>query len=480
MKLVRVGTGRWNVSRDVRTGVGGAGPKPRAPIERASPVDLMELAADASGSPMQVAAVLVLDTGLAPGLSAIRDTVAERIRVVPRLRQRLVRAPFACGRPVWVDDPGFDIRNHVRTVRCPAPGDERALLDVAAETAMDPLPLAKPLWSATLVTGLAGGGAALIVVFHHVLADGIGGLAVLAHLVDGGPMAPPSGLFPRPVPPRHRLFADALGSRSRAFAHLPAGVRRLRSAVAELAPGGTVRPPRCSLNRPTGPRRALAVARTDLTAVLEVAHAYGGTVNDVVLTAVTGALHTVLRRRGETVDRFVVSVPVSARREASATQLGNQVGVIPVALPATGDPLGRLATIARITRNRKTAAPGSSAALLGPVFRAIAGLGAFRWFVDRQRLVTTFVTNLRGPDTALSFLGAPVTDVIPLSTITGNITVAFAALSYAGTLVVTVVADPENCPDLPVLAAQLQSELDAVTATPPAGRRGRPPSPAAW
>jgi diacylglycerol O-acyltransferase len=167
-----------------------------------------------------------------------------------------------------------------------------------------------------------------------------------------------------------------------------------------------------------------------------------------------------------------VSVPISARRDASATQLGNQVGAIPLALPATGDPRLRLEAIVGITRERKTAAPASSAALLGPAFRTLARLGIFRRFVDGQRLITTFVTNLRGPAEPLSFLGTPITEVIPVSMITGNITVAFAVLSYAGKLVVAVVADPETCPDLPVLVAQLQSELDTVTADPGDGRAG--------
>lgn len=122
----------------------------------------------------------------------------------------------------------------------------------------------------------------------------------------------------------------------------------------------------------------------------------------------------------------------------------------------------RLAAIARITRDHRTAAPGASAAVLGPAFRILARLGALRWFVNRQRLVSTFVTNLRGPTARLSLLGAPISGVIPVSPITGNITVAFAALSYAGTLVDTVVADPERCPDLPVLVANLQCELDTM------------------
>ena len=119
--------------------------------------------------------------------------------------------------------------------------------------------------------------------------------------------------------------------------------------------------------------------------------------------------------------------------------------------------------MARITRQRKTAAPGSSAALLGPVFRALAKAGAFGWFINRQRLINTFVSNLRGPEHRLTFFGAPVVDVIPVPMITGNITVAFAALSYAGRLVVTVVADPQLCPDLPDVATAVQRELDALT-----------------
>jgi len=132
--------------------------------------------------------------------------------------------------------------------------------------------------------------------------------------------------------------------------------------------------------------------------------------------------------------------------------------MIPVTV--AGDPHQRLAAIARTTRDRRPADPAVSAALLGPTFRALAWLGIYRWAVDRQRLVTTMVTNLHGPDVRPSFLTAPITEVIPVSPITGNVTVGFAVLSYAGTL--TVIADPGRCPDLPVLPARLQSELDLL------------------
>jgi diacylglycerol O-acyltransferase / wax synthase len=446
----------------VRPVTSGTHAKPRAVIERTSPIDLMELASDLPGSPMQVAAVLVLGTASGLHLAAVRDAIGERLQAVPRLRQRLIRTPFGGGRPVWVDDRGFDIRHHVNAVRCPAPGAETALLGVAATTVTRRLPANRPLWSATLVTSMADGGAALIVVLHHVLADGIGGLAVLARLVDGASTAPTPD-FPRPSPGHRALVLDAFDTRLRALTHLPAGIRQLSSAITELAASGTTGPPRSSLNQPTGPDRSLAVARADLASARRVAHAHGATVNDVVLAAVTGALHAVLRHRGESVGRFVISVPTSARREATAGRLGNQVGVMLVPVTAGGDPHQRLTTIAHTTRDRKPAAPSTSATLLGPAFRILARLGAMRWFVDRQRLVTTLVTNLRGPDHRLSFLTAPITDVIPVSPITGNVTVAFAVLSYAGTLVVTVIADPQRCPDLPALVTHLQAQLDLLT-----------------
>ncbi|WP_330276248.1 WS/DGAT domain-containing protein [Lentzea sp. NBC_00516] len=428
-------------------------------VERASSNDVMELVCDSTGTSMQVAAVLVLETPSPADIAAVRAAIAERITAVPRLRQRLVRTPFGQGRPVWIDDPSFAIADHVSAVGCPAPGDEQALLDVVADRLTRRLPPDSPLWSATLVTGLADARSAVVVVFHHVLADGIGGLAVLTHLVDGVPILPRQG-FPRAAPRRRDLLVDVWRSRARAVRRLPAAAGRLRAAAAEL--GGGAHPPRCSLNRPTGTGRVLAVARADLSAVRAAAHAQGGTINDVVVTAVSGALGAVLAGRGEPVDRLVISVPVSARQHAT-TELGNQVGVIPVEVPTGGDPVRRLAAVARITRQRRTGAPGSSAVVIAPVFRALAKIGVYGWFVDRQRLVNTFVSNLRGPEHRLSFLGAPVVDVIAVSGISGNVTVAFVALSYAGTLNITAIADPERCPDLEVLAEGLRRELRVLS-----------------
>lgn len=437
-------------------------------IDRARPDDLLELAVDRGPVPWQVGALLVLDRPLDP--SALRRELARRVATIPRLRRRLVRTPPLCGRPVWVDDAAFAIDRHVREVRCPDPAgpdpprqftsEEIALWDIAMQAVGTRLPLDHPPWAAVAVSGLPGDRGALVVVFHHVLADGIGGLAVLTQLVDG---APPdrAGGFPRRPPPPWRLFTDALRGRARAAAHLPRALRQIRDAVAELRSTRAPRAPRSSLNRPTGPRRALRVVRADLETVRTAARAHGGTVNDVVLTAVGGALGTLLARRGEHVEQVVASVPISARASTRADRLGNAVGILPVALPTAGPAAVRLATVARRTADGRQAPRAASGPLLDAAFRLVTAVGALPWVVNHQHLVTTFVTNLRGPAQPLALLGATVEQVVPLTTTTGNVPVVFGALSYAGTLTLTVVADPDACPELDALAVDLNAELDA-------------------
>ncbi len=142
-------------------------------IERASPTDRAFLAMEARGHvPEQFGVILLLDGAGGFGLAQARQLIAERVPAVPRLRQRLIRAPFGCGGPIWVDDPHFDIRRHVRTMACREPGEEPALLEAALAVIAAPLPRTAPLWSAVLITGLADDGIALVLVLHHALADG--------------------------------------------------------------------------------------------------------------------------------------------------------------------------------------------------------------------------------------------------------------------------------------------------------------------
>ncbi len=426
------------------------------------------LAAEASGARMQFAAIAVLDA--APDPDAMRVLVTSRLDAVPRLRQRLVRVPH--GRPVWIADSAFDPSQHLESIACPPPGDRRAMLAVAARIVEQRLSLARPPWRIVHVGGLnpasAGGRSALVIVLHHVLADGLAGLAILSRLVDGAESAA------RPAVP-----ADPWsGGRGSAGRRWTGPAARLRAGAAELLRDGTRGAPPCSINAgPIGPHRALGVARADLGPLAAAAKAAGGTVNDVALTAVTGALHDLLAERGEPLDRLVVSMPVAARRRpAEAGDLGNRTGVLPVSLPLNGAPRQRLSAVADITRVRKTDIPGASAALYGPFARALAALGAFGWFIGHQRLVNTFVTNVRGPSEPLVFGRNRITELVPVSPISGNVGVGFAVLSYAGRLSITVVADADRCLDVDRLAALVRAQLDELAA-PPARMAGTARSP---
>lgn len=432
------------------------------PIQRASSNDLMALAEDTGESPMQVAAILVLDRTM--DLEAVRSALTDRITAVPRLRQRLRRAPFGCGRPVWIDSAGFAISRHVGELQCPAPGDEGALLEVATAAAAALLPSDSPLWSITLVHGLTGQRSALILVMHHVLGDGVGGIATLAMLVDGAP-AVPAVPFPAPAPTRRELLADATASRLQSLRSWPTGFELVRDAAAELTGGRVGHPSPSSLNQPTGPRRQCGVARADLGALASVAHRHEATINDVLLTAVAGALAAILRHRGESAETLVFSVPVSGRHDTTAPTLRNQVGVMLVEVSTLLEPIDQLAVIAARTPARGgSRGRGASAVLMEPLMRVLARFGAIRWFVNHQRMITTLVSNVHGPQTMMAFLGATVLEIIPISQVSGNVTISFTAMSYAGALAVTVIADPDHCSDLPLVVDELQSKLNDLTA----------------
>ena len=428
-------------------------------IDRASGDDVMSLVSDRHDPPMQVGAVLLLDVGDDLDAARLTEVVKRRLTSVPRLRQNLVHVPVGCGRPVWVDYPGFEFTEHFAVVRRSEAITEQSLLDLAAAQLTTRLPRDRPLWAAALLIGEGDGRAALVLVFHHVLADGIAGLAVLGRLVDGVPSVDAAD-FPRPAPSLIRLALDSAASRVRSVRRVPVNIRRLTNAVIELGPSLRTQATPCSLNRPTGTHRRVRTVRSDLAPVIRLAHQNGATVNDVILSAITGALHLLLAERGEQLPAFVVSIPVSSRPPVGHGELGNQSGVVPVLLPATGTFSARLASTAQVTRAAKSHQRGASTALLGPLFRVLAAIGLFQRFIDHQRSIHTFVSNLKGPETAEALLGCPITGIVPLSVATGNVTVGFTALSYAGSLVITISADPETCPDLDRLQQELQRQLD--------------------
>ncbi len=432
----------------------------RRRVDRIGPSDLVQLATDVGPVPMNVAAVLLLDAGGAP--DAVGAELATRLAAVAPLRRRLVSPPWWLGRPYWVRDERFRVGDHLEEVACDGDGDLARVLELAVEAVTRPVDRSRPPWRALVLTGLAGGQAAVVLVLHHVLADGIGGLAVLGALVDGAPAPRPA--VEQPAPTKADLVLDALAERARTIRGVPGRLRRVRRGRAELGDRRGAGAPRTSLNAPTGPRRAVGVVEVELAPLRAAGRARGATVNDVLLVATSGALARVLRARGEDPAALVVSVPVSARRSTTSADLGNQVGVMPVRCPVTGSAGARLSQVARSTARQKGPARGASAALIGPAFRALSAVGLFRWFVERQRLVNSFLTNLPGPAARVAVAGAEVRQIVPITITAGNVGVAFAAFSYAGRLTVTVIVDPDLVPDPGLVAAALETELAALAA----------------
>lgn len=433
-------------------------------IERLSLQDAINVASDRCAAPTNVAAVLTL--GHREGDSRVSDTdliaaFGERLASIPRLRQVLLPAPAAGGPPYWADAPHFDPARHLGIVHT---GEgETALLDAAAELATTRLLPSRPPWSARLVVQ-PDGARAFVVVLHHLVTDGLGGLATLAALDDSAWGARRGGpLPPRPLPTYRALVSDAWRARAVALSRAPDA---LRSAIAGLREMGLDRKParlldRSSLNRPTGPARRVATIAIDLDAFHRGMRERGATVNDGVVAAVVGALVTLLAARGEHPAHLVVSVPVAGR--ADGQQMGNAVGVLPVDVPATDDGQKRLAAVVRSTAPRRSGVRGSSGDLMAVVARALAVTGLVRWFIEHQRLVTTSSSNLRGPAEPLRLIGHEVTRLIPFGITPGNIGVGFLACSYAGALAVTVVADPTIVPEYRELADLVQAELQQIS-----------------
>jgi WS/DGAT/MGAT family acyltransferase len=448
------------------------------------------LVSDTGPAPMNIGAVLVLDDAEGLDLPTLAAVLGPRVTRVPRLRQRLVQAPPLCGRPVWQDDPAFTLAAHLEhaDVSDADPshagteesGGRDALLGLAADAFCRHLPRDRPLWSLLLVTGLSGRQAALVIVLHHVVADGIGGLAVLAALADapatgsltdtraagGAADTPAREAFPRPPATRRELAADALRGRLTTARGLWPALRRALGGLRELGVGAgrPVFAGRTSLNRPTGARRRLTAVTLERGRLVDAAHRRECTVNDLLLAAASGAMASTLRRRGDDLRTLIVSVPVAAAPGAGGpdetrTGAGNRTGVRPIAIPTDPDPRARLRAVAAWSRQWQAAERAQSAAPLSLAFRGLGRLGLLGPLLAHQRLVHTFLSNVRGPVEPLTLAGLRVAEVLPVSVSPGNVGVAFDALSYAEQLVVTVVADPDLLPEQERLTEDLRAEL---------------------
>jgi WS/DGAT/MGAT family acyltransferase len=445
-------------------------------IERLSAEDELMLWPDEVW-PQDIGALAVLDgRGLVDEggrfrIEAMREAIEARLHLVPRLRQLLSVPPRRLGGPLWVDAPAFDVADHVRVVALEPPGDEARLLLAIERLRRRRLDRRRPLWEMWFLTGLPERRVALFVRMHHCIADGIASVATMAAFLDPAPDAPPPtrrSWTPAPAPTEAELLADRRSGRRRrrrrtlaTLAHPVAGGRRLLAAWPSIRELLAERPaPATSLDRLVGPDRALALVRSRLDVVQEVAHAHGATVNDVLLAMTAGGLRGLLGSRGEPVGGVVlpIYVPVSLHQGPRARARGNLVSQMVVPLPVgVSDPATRLRQIARETARRKAMSHPSLGKMphRGPVGRVFLKL------LTRQRVNVTS-TDLPGPETPLYLAGARLLEVFPLVQLIGSVSLAVGAMSYAGRFDVLAVADRDAYPDLDVFARSAEDELGAL------------------
>jgi WS/DGAT/MGAT family acyltransferase len=443
---------------------------------------------DDFGWPQDIGVIAVLDgTGLLDTagrvrVGHVREAITARLHLVPRLRQVVYHPCPGLGRPLWVDAPSFDIADHVGVVPLAAPADEPAdeqhLLRACEQLYQRRLDRSRPLWQLWLLPGLPNGRLGLFMKMHHVVADGVAGVALFGTLLDHTPDANPAAAppwTPRPIPPRRTLLIDnvrrhatTLSAAAARLAHPIRTAHRVRATWSVLRDMVAEHAPRTSLNRPIGPDRHLALGRGRLDLAKDAARTANAKVNDVVLAAITGGLRDLLHSRGEPVDNLVLraAVPVSLHHDAPGAARGNLDGGMIVPLPVgEPDPGQRLRLIAAETAQRKTKA-------IRPAEAGITGSALVRKSMlrrmDRQRFVNVYVANVPGPPAPLYLAGAQLLQMYPMVPLTGNVTLGVGVLSYTGQLNFAAVTDHHGNPDLPVFITGLQHTLAETTEVAPA------------
>lgn len=465
-------------------------------MDRMSPQDAMFISVEDERNPMHIGTVSVLE-GPAPSYGDLVRLVASHLSSLPRYRQRVRFVPMGLGRPVWVDDPDFQILYHVRHTATPPPGSAEQLRNLAGRVFAQNLDRGKPLWELWMVEGLQDGNWALISKVHHCMVDGVAATDLLTVLLDREPQKRPGraqAWHAAQEPSDLQLIADAVtdaitdpmnrirGVPAVAGAIFAAGlgmhsVTEVRNLIGSL--GSWTQPTVGSLNGPIGPHRRWSWATASLDDVKEIRASLGGTVNDVVLSAVTNGFRQLLRSRGEKVAGKVVRalVPVSVRRESEKGIYNNRVSGLFPGLPVGLDrPVSRLNAIRRQMDRFKR----SGQAVAGDVLVQLSGFAppmllavSLRIALHAQQsLVQTVTTNVPGPQFPLYAAGRQMIYAHPYVPIAGSVRIGIAVFSYLGLLNFGVTADYDSVPDIEVLADGIESGVADLLA---AARRNHGP-----
>ncbi|HEX8975688.1 MAG TPA: wax ester/triacylglycerol synthase family O-acyltransferase [Gemmatimonadales bacterium] len=462
-------------------------------MQRLSAQDASFLDVEDAVSHMHIGALAILE-GPCPDYAAVLDRVQANLPRVPRYRQRLHLVPLSLGRPVWVDDPHFNLGYHLRRTALPEPGGDEQLRLLTGRVMSQRLDRDKPLWEMWMIENLSDRRWALLTKVHHSMVDGVAGAELLSAILDEQPEPPPvkpARWSPERQPSGVELAVRALvhraGSPSEAIRSGLASPRRaaeLAVATTEglLTLGGILRPPLASsLNGAIGPHRRWDWARADLSEVRLIRRAFGGTVNDVVLSVIAGGFRALLSARGESTDRVVRSlVPVSVRAPAEQGRYNNRVSAIFADLPVgIADPVARLAAVRHQMEHLKR----SHEAVAGDVLVGLSGFApamllslALRAATRMpQRNVNTVTTNVPGPQRPLYAAGRRMLECFPYVPVAGHVRVGVAIFSYDGRLAFGITGDYDRAPDIGVLGRGIERSMaDLLEAARTRSERTRP------
>jgi diacylglycerol O-acyltransferase len=458
-------------------------------MQTMSPLDASFLHIESSVSHMHIGSMELLD-GPAPSQGAIAARVAEKLPLIPRYRQKVRFLPLSLGRPVWVDDPDFDLTYHLRRTALPEPGGDDELRNLMGRVMSHRLDRRKPLWEIWIVEGLAGDRWALINKLHHCMVDGVSGTDLIGSMFDSdGSSADPAPWQPEPEPSDGQLLVSALAGRvtqpyevARTVWAAARGPRRTVRQAKELAGAlGSLRtlltPSAATLNGRIGPHRRWAWARGRLSDVKAIRARHGGTVNDVVLAAIAGAFRTLLLSRGEPVEGVIVRtlVPVSVRASGDRSSRENKVSAMFADLPVgLEDPVARLEAIRlqmEDLKERRQALAATTLTSMGGFAPAmLLGLAGRASTRTSQRSVNTVATNVPGPQQPVFLLGCRMLEYLPFVPLANDVRIVVAIVSYDGKLGFGITGDWETVPDVQILCDAIEdsfAELLAIGPPPP-------------
>jgi diacylglycerol O-acyltransferase / wax synthase len=453
--------------------------------DRLSAVDASFLAQEGDTSHMHVGAVLVFE-GPPPSYEDFCNQVRGRLHFVPRYRQKLAVPPLETGRPLWVDDASFNLEYHIRHTALPAPGSEDQLRALAARIHSQQLDRSKPLWETWLVQGLEGNRFAIISKTHHALVDGVSGVDLITVLFDPTPVPQEVPHEGEPWMPQSEPSALDMAARGvKGLAKLPLQLtgRALSAAtrpgqtldvareavegLGEVVWAGLNPAPDTPLNVEIGPHRRLAFVRCELDQFKLVKNEFGGTVNDVVLTVVSGALKDWLRSRGVRTEGLELRalVPVSIRAKEHRGQLGNQLAVMRGPLPVyVEDPVARLRVVKAAMDGLKESKQAVGAEVLTSMqnFAPPTILAQASRLNFSTRLFNLIVTNVPGPQFPLYVLGRELQDLFPVAFLPKDHALAIAIISYNGGIDFGLLGDYDAMGDIDFVGEHIHSSLDEL------------------